>query len=384
MKKAKASILAGMLACTVFLSACSSQGGLGGGGKVATVNGTPITKTEYDKTYGEFEKAFHLESASPQQREQLADTLRQMTMNKLILHTLIANEAQKSGIQVTDTDVEKYKQDKIFSNPTLKDEFKNFLSANKMQESDFNDMLKENLLISKFMETKGGSQVAVSDADVKNFYSKNVDQFKIPERIHASHILVKAIVPQMKEEIRAQNPKITDTELDKDINTRKQALKAKADKIFAQVKADPAKFSELAKKDSDDTVSAKNGGDLGDMPQSNIDPVFWAAASKTPNGQLYPGVVSTQFGYHIIKVIDRKPPHQQTFEEAKETIREHMSQEKKQAFLQKWAEEQKAMAKINIEPAYQPKAPEATAGQPGGMMSQPVASNQAQPEQGKH
>ncbi|MCE3234254.1 MAG: hypothetical protein K0Q50_434 [Vampirovibrio sp.] len=389
MKNAKASILAGMLACTVFLSACSNQGGLSGG-KVATVNGTTITKAEYDKTYGEFEKAFNLETAPPQQKDQMADMLKQMTLNKLILQTLIYNEASKAGIQVTDADVTKYKQEKIFNNPTLKEQFKTFLDKNKMKEADFDAMLRDTLLLNKFMDAKGGQEVKVSDAEVKTFYDKNVDQFKIPERIHASHILVKAIVPEMKQEIRAKNPKITDTELDKEINTEKQQLKVKADKLYAEVKANPNKFSELAQKNSEDPTSAKNGGDLGEIPESNIDPTFWAAAEKTPDGKIYPGVVATQFGYHIIKVTDRKPPHQQTFDEAKEMIREHMSQEKKQAFLAKWAEQQKAVAKIDIEPAYQPKTPAAEmGGQAGGMpqaaqpIQQPVATNQPA-AQGKH
>lgn len=389
MKKAKASILAGMLACTVFLSACSNQGALSGG-KVATVNGTAITKAEYDKTYGEFEKAFHLEAATPQQRDQMGDMLKQMTLNKLILQTLIYNEASKAGIQVTDADVTKYKQEKIFNNPVMKEQFKSFLDKNNMKEADFDAMLKDNLLLNKFMDAKGGAEVKVSDAEVKTFYDKNVDQFKIPERIHASHILVKAIVPEMKQEIRKQDAKITDADLDKRISAEKEQLKAKADKIYAEVKANPAKFAELAEKNSEDPASAKNGGDLGDMPESNIDPQFWAAAEKTPDGKLYPGVVSTQFGYHIIKVIDRKPPHQQTFEEAKEMIREHMSQEKKQAFLQKWAEQQKSVAKIDIEPAYQPKtAPMETGAQPAGApqaaqpTQQPVAANPPA-EPGKH
>jgi len=382
MSKAKTSILAGMLAVTIFISGCSGQSGLGGGQKVAQVNGTVITKSEFDKTYNEFEKAFHLDTAPQQQREAMGDTLKQMTMNKLIMQTLISNEAHKDGITVSDADVKKYKQEKIMSNPMIAEQFQAFLKQNKMQESDFDAMLKDNLLWQKFTEAKGGPAVQVTDADVKSYYDKNTEQFKIPERIHASHILVKAIVPQMKQELRTKNPKITDTELDKNIATEKEQLKAKADKIFAEVKADPAKFETLAKKDSDDTVSAMKGGDLGFMAESNIDPSFWAAASKTPDGKLYPGVVTSQFGYHVLKVLGRQAPHQETFPEAKDKIREYMSQQKKQAFLQNWYESQKAAAKIVIEPQYQPKAAEAGApGAPGGAAMQaapggPTATNQ--------
>jgi parvulin-like peptidyl-prolyl isomerase len=359
---------------------------LGGGEKVASVNGTNITKAEYDKTYGEFIKAFHLETASPQQKTALAENLKEMTLNKLILQTLIYNEAQKSGIQVTDADVASYKQKKIFNDPVMKEQFKAFLAQNKMQESDFDAMLKDNLLLNKLMDAKGGAQVQVSDAELKAFYDKNQDQFKIPERIHASHILVKAIVPQMKQEIRSKNPNIKDADLDKEISTERDALKAKADKLYTEVQANPAKFEEVAKASSDDPMSAKNGGDLGFLVSSNIDPAFWAAAEKTEKGKLYPGVVTSQFGYHIIKVFDRQEPHQQTFEEAKDMLREHLEQEKKQVFLQKWAEQQKSTAKISIEPAYQPSSATAS---PSGMegaqqapIQQPVAANPA--AEGKH
>jgi len=369
MSKAKASILAGMLAVTIFVSGCSSQSGLGGGGKVAVVNGTTISKADYDKTYSEIEKQFRLDAAPQQQREAMSDTLKQLTLNKLIMETLISNEASKDGIKVSDADVQKYKQEKILSNPAIASQFHEFLKQNKMQESDFDNMLKENLLWQKFTEAKGGSAVQVSDADVKSYYSKNVEQFKMPERIHASHILVKAIVPQMKQDLRNKNPKITDSEIDKDIAAEKEKLKEKADKIYSEVKANPGKFEELAKKDSDDTMSAVKGGDLGFMPESNIDPSFWAAAAKTPDGKLYPGVVTSQFGYHILKVWNHEAPHQLSFDEAKEHIRETMSQQKKQAFLQNWFESQKAVAKIDVEPAYQPKAAEQPAG-PGMMAPQ--------------
>ena len=393
--KAKVSILAGMLAATIFISGCSNNS-MGSNERVAVVNGTTITKADFDKTYQEFEKAFRLDAAPQQQREAMSDTVKQMTMNKLIQSALIASEAKKDGITVSEADVKKYKQEKIYSNPVMSEQFQTFLKMNNMKESDFDAMLKDNLLWQKFTEAKGGDAVKVSDADVKNFYDKNTAQFKIPARVHASHILVKAIAPQMKQELKTKNPKITDTELDQDIAAEKDKLKAKAEKIYTEVKADPKKFEDLAKTDSDDKASAVKGGDLGFMAESNIDPSFWAAAVKTPDGKLYPGVVTSQFGYHIIKVMEHKAPHQETFDEAKEMIREHLSQEKRQAFLQNWVEKEKAVAKIDVESAYKPKAPEAgPAGAPGSapgsaiaptgtMPATPAAQTPAPAEQAKH
>lgn len=390
MTKTKASILAGMTAFTVLLAGCSGgNSAMGDGGKkVASVNGVAITKADYDKTYDELRQALGLDKMPEQQKQMLADTVKQMTLNKLIYQTLVYSEAEKAGVKVSDQEVQQFKQDKIFKDPAMKEQYQSFLKQQKMSEADFDKSIREQLLLNKFTEVKGGPSVQVTDAEVEEFYNKNKDQFKLPERIKASHILVKAIVPQMKQEIRDKNPKITDTELEKQINTRKAEMKAKADKLFTEVKADPGKFEELAKKNSDDTVSAQNGGDLGLMVESNIDPVFWEAIEKTKDGAMYPGVLATQFGYHIIKVINHLPAKQETFAEAKDFIKDQLGQQKKQEFLKRWAEQSKTTAKISIEPEYMPQAAQpGAAGPAAGGQAQPMPQPQAanpQPQAAKH
>src|SRR5690606_37343052 len=115
-----------------------------GGGKVATVDGKVITKAEYDKTYSEFTKGFKLDDVPKEQRAMVESMTQQMTLNKLILHTLIYNEAEKLGLKVTDAEVAAHKEEKIFKDPKLKAEFKTFLSQNAMTEAEFDAMLKEN------------------------------------------------------------------------------------------------------------------------------------------------------------------------------------------------------------------------------------------------
>lgn len=379
MNRAKAFTLAGLLVGMVFLSSCAAQEG---GGKVATVNGKPITKMEYERTYHEFEKALHRENASPEEKDKIDDTLKSMTVNKLIYQALVNDEAKKTGIAVTDADVRKYKQDKIFSNPVLKDQFKVFLEQNRMQESDFDAMLKDNLLLQRLMDAKAKDQAQVTDAEIKAFYDANRQSFNLRKRVHAKHILVKAIVPQMKQEIRAKDSKISDAALDREVLDRKRALKAKAEKIYEEVKANPAKFDELARKYSDDKISARRGGDLGEVMENTTDPMFWTAADKTPNGQIHPGVVSTQFGYHIVEVLDRQPPHQQTLSEVRNTIRDYLTQQKKQVFLKQWIEQQKSVARINIEPAYRPmemKSSNAAGQLPAGETAPAVSPGAAAP-----
>lgn len=377
----KNALLAGVLAVSVTLAGCSAKsGGLLGGEKVATVNGTVITKAEYDKTYNEFTRAFGLDKMPKEQQIALTEMVKQMTMQKLIMKTLITDEAEKAGIKVADADVKKYKEEKIFSNPAVKEQFQAFLKQSEMKESDFDAMLRENLLISKFMEKQGGAQVQVTEAEAKAVYDKNKAQFKLPDRIHAEHILVKAIVPEMKKEEREKNPKITDAELDKAIAAKQSELKAKAEKLLQEVKKNPEKFAEVAKANSDDTASAERGGDLGFMTESTTDPQFWAALKKTPEKTLHPNVVSTIYGYHIMRVQAHSPAHQESFAEVREQLQEQLSQEKKQEFLKKWTEQKRNAAKIVIEPAYQPKEADPLASMPAPVTPQ---GKDAAPEQAK-
>jgi parvulin-like peptidyl-prolyl isomerase len=379
----KRSLLTGMLACSLALTGCTAASDFGA--KVATVNGTVISKSAYEKTYSEFEKAFRLTEAPEEQKAAMADTLKQMTLNKLILQTLVQNAADKEGVKVSEEDIKKYKQEKIFSNPLLQAQFKTFLEQNNMKESDFDKMLQENLLMDKFMDLKGGAMVKVTDPEIQAFYNQNKARFNLPERINAKHILLKAIVPEMKKEIRKQDEKISDADLDKKIATEKATIQKQAEDLYKQVVANPAQFEEVAKKNSQDPVSAVNGGDLGDMAEASIDPAFWAAAKKTAAGQLHPGVVTTQFGYHIIKVLEHKAPHQQSFAEAKPMIEQQLAAQKKQGFLQTWVEEQKKAAKIEIEPAYQAQPQKANAAKEEGMKADLKAlTEKAKEEAGKH
>ncbi|MEM0952082.1 MAG: SurA N-terminal domain-containing protein [Cyanobacteria bacterium P01_H01_bin.74] len=354
MNTLKRVVLSGIIVGFITFSGCANNAGLNT--KVATVNGAVITKAAYEKAYSEIEKAFQLGNATEEQKAAMADTLKQMTMNKLILQQLVQSAAEKAGLSVSEEDIKAYKDENINSKPELKEQFTAFLKQNSMTESDFDAMLKDNLLMEKFMTLKGGDKVNISDSEAKTFYDSHKAQFDLPFRIHAKHILLKAIVPEIKKEIESKNEKISDDDLNKAIAEKKAAIKQKADTLYTQVIASPEKFETFAKENSEDKVSAINGGDLGDMAQSSVDPKFWGAAEKTPVGKIHEGVVESQFGYHIIKVVDTKPEHQMTLTEASPVIKQQLGMQKKQAFIQSWLDDQKAQAEIVIEPDYQTEA----------------------------
>jgi peptidyl-prolyl cis-trans isomerase D len=143
-------------------------------------------------------------------------------------------------------------------------------------------------------QTKLEQSLVISDADLRAAYAASMDNFRMPERVKARHILIKT---QGK----------SDAE-------KKQAM-AKAEDILKQLKAG-GDFAKLAEKNSDDTSNAPKGGDLGWFTHGQMVPEFDKAAFALKPGEMS-GIVTTEFGYHIIKVDDKEQARVKPFDEVK-------------------------------------------------------------------
>jgi peptidyl-prolyl cis-trans isomerase D len=144
-----------------------------------------------------------------------------------------------------------------------------------------------------------GAQISVSDADIKSYYDQNQKQYAGSEERRASHILI-----AVKKGASAAD---------------KAAAKAKADKLYAQLSANPADFAKLAKADSDDPGSAEHGGDLGYFGPGMMVKPFEEAAFQMKQGQISQPVES-EFGYHIIQLTGIKPAVGKTLDQVKSEI----------------------------------------------------------------
>lgn len=145
------------------------------------------------------------------------------------------------------------------------------------------DLMKENLVATEELHKIEGD-IKLTDADVQKAYDENKKDY---EQVKARHILI-----AFKGSPAAQKDKKQLTEAE---------AKAKAEEIRKELVAHPAKFAEIAKKESDDVESGKNGGDLGSFQHGQMVPEFEQAAFAAKPGEITP-VVKTQFGYHIIQV----------------------------------------------------------------------------------
>jgi peptidyl-prolyl cis-trans isomerase C len=175
------------------------------------------------------------------------------------------------------------------------------------------------------VEKEIATQVVVSDADVHEFYTGNKDKFEQPEQARARHILV-----QVDEKA--------------DEKTR-QAARAKADDLLAQLKGG-ANFEELAKKSSD-CPSAPQGGDLGFFAHNQMVPAFDEAAFALKPGETS-GVVETEFGYHIIRLEEKKAPGLVPEQQASGKIREFLLSQKTVAAVEQRVKALRENAKIEL------------------------------------
>ncbi|MCR2747576.1 SurA N-terminal domain-containing protein [Limnobacter parvus] len=141
------------------------------------------------------------------------------------------------------------------------------------------------------------SKIVVGDADIASYYEQNKARFSTPEERRARHILMDA-----------EKEGASETE-----------LKAAAEKVLAELKANPGKFAELAKQYSIDPGSAAQGGDLGFFNKGAMVPEFEQAVFSQKTGALS-DLVKSQFGYHIIEVTDIRGGEVQSLDEVKDQI----------------------------------------------------------------
>jgi peptidyl-prolyl cis-trans isomerase D len=156
-------------------------------------------------------------------------------------------------------------------------------------------------------------RATVTGQQIERHYNDNIQQYSTPEQARASHILLK-------------------TEGKDDATVKKQA-----EDLLAQLKKG-ANFEELAKKNSQDEASAAKGGDLDFFNKGQMVPEFDKAAFSLPLGQLS-DLVKTNYGYHIIKVIERRPATTKTLAEVRPQIEDQLKYEQAQTAAQKLADQ---------------------------------------------
>ena len=270
--------------------------------KVAIVNGTVITGEEFNRELSPIKQRLsqHGQKISPEQLEGIRNEILDNLINLELLFQESRNNVIKVEKEAVDSQMKLLKQK--FSNDT---EFKNFLSELNLSESALKLKIKKGIAIQKLIETQIADKIKISDEESKVFYDKNPDLFKQPEQIKASHILIK--VEPGADEMKKSEAK-------QKIKNIQQKLNKGED------------FATLAKEFSEGP-SKNNGGDLGYFQRGQMVKPFEDVAFALKTEEVS-DIVETQFGYHIIKVIDKKPEKTIAYENVKDDLAQHLKQEK--------------------------------------------------------
>ena len=183
----------------------------------------------------------------------------------------------------------------------------------------------DNFLANEYLRKEVAAKDTVSEDDVKSYYDTHQDEFKTPEMVKARHILIKVDKSASEED-------------------KKQAQK-KAEDILSKIKAGED-FAKLASEFSDDPGSKSKGGDLGFFARGRMVKPFEDAAFALKVGEVS-GIVESPFGYHIIKAEERKDAGVETYDTAKDKIRQRLVQERAKSTVTEFID--KAMKDANVE-----------------------------------
>lgn len=347
------------LLATVALSAVLFTGcGIKSAQTIIKVNGENITQGQFDESFNKSTQGGMMAQLGINVKDGknsfLYYLIKDKVVNELIVKELLNQEVEKRGIKVSGEDVDNAVKE-IVDKVGSKEQLNQILKQNGITTSQFKKDLAEEVKMKKLAQELTDSKV--SDADAKKYYNENINQFKYPEKVKASHILI-SVNPQEIEEIITsdkENAGISQEEIKKKVDAEIASRKAKAEKLLAEIKKDQSQFEKLAKENSDDTTTAVKGGDLGFFAAQDMVPEFSKAAfSMKPN--TVSNLVETQFGYHIIKVTDRMAAGQQPFEKVKNDIKGFLETQKQLEAIDKLVESLKKNATIEyVNSEYDPQ-----------------------------
>ena len=284
---------------------------------LARVNGEPVKKMDFDRLILNIE--LNNGPIPPPRRDEI---LRGM-LDQLITYTAMSQQAKSENIVVSEAEIEG--RIKAMQRDASDADFQKALEARKISSEQLRTDARVQLTIEKLLEAHVAEAATTTDAEARAFYDNNPDKFKMDDKVRASHILLK---------LDAKAPEAT----------RKQAQGRIAGLLKRARSGED--FAALAAKHSQDG-SSRQGGDLGYFARQEMVPAFSQVAFSLKPGEISE-IVTTEFGYHIIKVTDKKAATTVPYEQASTQIVEFLSRQKKQERAGQFVDEVRKRARIEV------------------------------------
>jgi len=332
---------------------------------IASVNGQPVLLSEYRKNLGSVFEQYRQNLPKVFEDEDAVRQIRQKVLDQMVDDELLAQHAEKSNVKATEREIDngveevkaRFKTDDS-GKPVPEEEadrlFREELKREGLDMAAFRKRLRKQVRVRKVIEESVRPQAKPpTEEDARGYFDKmqvvikgdttpvagmspmEAQQLTLlagrlkdagAERIRARHILIK--VPPgatLVDKSRAM----------KTVESMRKRLK------------DGEDFSELARKHSEDTESAKRGGDLGFFLKGWMVPEFDKVAFSLPVGEVS-DAVETQFGYHLIRVEEKKAAHKPSFEEVQDQLSQALFSMRVQKELEKLVLDLRAKGTLEV------------------------------------
>jgi parvulin-like peptidyl-prolyl isomerase len=274
---------------------------------VATVNGEVLGRAE-------FEKELWRELASseaPERTPEEVEPFKRALLDTLVKRMLLLQQAKQYNLSVTPEEVDRQMLRLTGDYPT--DSFSDVMAQGQLSLAELRARESQRLIIEKLFVNHVYARVAVTEEELRAYFTAHEAEFQEPEQVHAAQIVVKGL--------------------------------DEARRVQAQLKAGK-KFADLARRYSL-SADAKVGGDLGFFPRGQMPPAFDAVVFTMRPGQVS-DVVSTEYGYHLFRVIEFKPARKRDLAEVRAQIEARLVKLKQSEAHEAFEKELQDKAKIWI------------------------------------
>jgi peptidyl-prolyl cis-trans isomerase C len=280
---------------------------------IATVNGEVVDVESFKKDLRLTSRKYRVEDSKDHSEKEIL-FLKLKTLNEIIQNTLFKQEAKKYKVSLDPDEFQATME--IIKTDYLDDSFKKTFKIQSISQLEWEDKLKNSLILKNLINEQVNSKVRVGEDASKKYFEEHPEEFQKGEQVKALHINV--------------------------------ATEEEARRLLKKIKSRKAKFTDMAVKHSLGPESVE-GGNLGyfearQMP-AEFDGVFDLKLYGTSD------VIQTPYGYHIFKVVDKKPARKMSYDESKKIIRENLLRKKQEKAFKDWVVDlkNKAIIKINYE-----------------------------------
>lgn len=282
-------------------------------------------------TISEVREAMVMEAADLQNRfrgpmlEEKMQGLYQYTLQPMIDFHLQLARARELKVGVTEAEVDSQMAQFKNQNQISDAEFEQMLASRGISMEAYRKQIRDNLLISRVVNIEVRSRLAIDEAELREAYQRQQENYSIAGEVTVSHILF--LVPERASE------------------AEDMAAKRKAEAVLAQIRAGDD-FETLARQSSDGP-SAERGGLLGTFRTGELLPGFEEAIENLKPGEVS-DVVRTRIGWHIIRLEDKKAGNYQPFESVREELRASLLRTKTEKKYEEWVASLRQQAYIKI------------------------------------